>query len=116
MARFYANENFPRQVVEALRSLEHDVLTVLESGKAGISWPDPEVLAFATAENRILLTMNRRHFRALHQHQPNHAGIVLCTVDLDYPGQAGRIHQAVLVTGECRGRLLAVNRPQTPKK
>lgn len=28
MARLYANENFPLRVVEALRQLGHDVLTV----------------------------------------------------------------------------------------
>lgn len=66
MARFYANENFPRQVVDALRQLGHDVLTILETGKAGISWPDEEVLAFAVAEQRVLITLNRKHFRILH--------------------------------------------------
>ena len=44
MARFYADENFPRQVVDALRELWHDVLTASESGKANQRIPDPEVL------------------------------------------------------------------------
>lgn len=30
MARLYANENFPLPVVEALRRLGHDVLTIQE--------------------------------------------------------------------------------------
>ncbi len=34
MARLYANENFPRQVVIILRDLGHDVLTVQEAGNA----------------------------------------------------------------------------------
>jgi hypothetical protein len=34
MALFYADENFPLPVVEALRRLGHDVLTVEEDGKA----------------------------------------------------------------------------------
>jgi hypothetical protein len=54
MADFYANENFPLPVVAALRSLGHDVLTIHESGKAGIALPDDEVLAFAATEQRIL--------------------------------------------------------------
>lgn len=33
MARLYSNENFPLSVVEELRRLGHDVLTVLEAGK-----------------------------------------------------------------------------------
>ncbi|MCB0081987.1 MAG: DUF5615 family PIN-like protein [Caldilineaceae bacterium] len=34
MALFYADENFPRPVVEELRRLGQDVLTVEEDGKA----------------------------------------------------------------------------------
>ena len=45
MASLYADEQFPLQVVELLRTLGHDVLTVQEAGNAG--FPDPEVLAFA---------------------------------------------------------------------
>ena len=32
MARLYANENFPLPVVEELRHLGHDVLTMQEAG------------------------------------------------------------------------------------
>jgi hypothetical protein len=35
MARLYADEQFPRPVVEHLRSLGHDILTVQEAGNAG---------------------------------------------------------------------------------
>jgi hypothetical protein len=111
MARFYAHENFPQPVVEELRRLGHDVLTVLESGNAGQSWPDKNVLEFATAENRILLTMNRRHFRRLHATNHAHAGMVLCTVDLDFSNQAQRIDAEISNAKECRGKLLVVNRP-----
>jgi uncharacterized protein with PIN domain len=110
MARFYANENFPQPVVEALRLLGHDVLTVLETGNAGVSWSDENVLGFAISQNRILLTMNRRHFRRLQSQVPKHAGIVLCTFDLDFSGQASRIHDAVQKQAECGGQLLTVNR------
>lgn len=110
MARFYANENFPHPVVEELRRLGHDVLTVLETGNAGQSWSDENVLGFAVKESRILLTMNRRHFRRLHIANPAHAGIVLCKVDLDFQSQAARIHGVVLAADDCRGKLLVVNR------
>ena len=33
MARLYADENFPLPVVEELRQLGHDVLTIQESGR-----------------------------------------------------------------------------------
>lgn len=59
MARLYGNENFPLVVVEALRAKGHDVLTIQETGKAGIAVPDDEVLHFATTEQRTVLTLNR---------------------------------------------------------
>jgi predicted nuclease of predicted toxin-antitoxin system len=66
VARFYSNENIALQVVIELRRLGHDVLTSLEAGNANASVPDPEVLAFASSRQRILLTHNRRHFLKLH--------------------------------------------------
>src|SRR5437773_7790752 len=95
MARLYANENFPLPVVEELRRLGHDAVTVQETGKAEQSWPDEEVLAFAYNERRILLTINRKHFVRLHTQGATHAGIVACTLDADFLGQAERIHAAL---------------------
>ncbi len=81
MARFYANENFPRQAVHELRRLGHDVLTSLEAGNANRSVPDEEVLGFAAREHRVLLTQNRLHFLRLHRTGAiQHAGIVICTL------------------------------------
>ena len=62
MARLYSNENFPLPVVEELRRLGHAVLTPREAGETGKSVPDEQVLAFATAEARALITPNRKHF------------------------------------------------------
>ncbi|WP_160315350.1 DUF5615 family PIN-like protein [Limnoraphis robusta] len=55
MTRLYADEQFPRQVIENLRALGHDILTVQEAGNNGL--PDEDVLAFATQENRAVLTL-----------------------------------------------------------
>ncbi len=85
MARFYTNENVELQVVEALRSLGHDVLTSLEAGNANRSIEDKDVLAFAIMQNRVLVTHNRLHFVRLHRHRNEpHPGIVVCSVGLDY--------------------------------
>ncbi|MEO1508276.1 MAG: DUF5615 family PIN-like protein, partial [Cyanobacteria bacterium J06633_23] len=59
MVAFYANEQFPRRVVELLRSLGCDFLTVQEADNRGFS--DDKVLAFATLENRAVLTLNRKN-------------------------------------------------------
>ena len=113
MARLYANENFPRQVVEALRELSHDVLTVQEAGKADKGIQDDEVLAFASDQERVLITLNRRDFIRLHMAHPEHAGIVVCTQDANTEDQARRIHHAVQSATDLVGSLIRVNRPQT---
>lgn len=111
MFRLYSNENFPLPVVEELRRLGCDVVTVQETGKAGQAWPDDEVLRFSTAENRVLLTLNRKDFFRLHRTQPAHAGIVACTLDTAFAAQAERIVTAVQAAGDMRGVLLRVYRP-----
>jgi predicted nuclease of predicted toxin-antitoxin system len=79
MARLYADEQYPYPVVEFLRALGHDVLTVQEAGRANQGIPDPEVLSFATSSNRAVITQNRKDFVRLHRIQPDHAGIIACT-------------------------------------
>ena len=111
LAKFYANENFPLPVVVELRRLGHDVLTVQDSGKADSLLPDREVLAFATSDDRCVLTINRRHFIRLHGESSVHSGILVCTLDLDFIGQARRIHESVTDQPRLSGQLLRVNRP-----
>lgn len=113
MARYYSNENFPLPAVEELRRLGHDVLTIQETGRAGSAMPDEEVLAFAIAQNRVLLTLNRKHFIRLHQTTPQHAGIIVCTFDPDFAALARRIHEALVNQPDMNGQLLRVNRPST---
>lgn len=111
MARLYADENFPQPVVELLRRLGHDVLTIHEAGKAGLATPDEEVLAFAAATGRALLTLNRRHFIRLHQDHPKHAGLVVCTFDPNFDAQAHRIDSLLRDEPDLAGHLLRVRRP-----
>jgi predicted nuclease of predicted toxin-antitoxin system len=107
----YSNENFPFLVVAELRRFGHDVTTVRETGKANRATPDTEILEFAVLQRRALLTLNRKHFIALHASRPQHAGIVVCTVDADFIGQARRIHEALAVHADLAGQLIRVNRP-----
>lgn len=111
MALLYANENFPRKVVDMLRTKGHDVLTTFEAGNAGQAIPDSAVLDFAIVTNRAVLTLNRNDFIRLHHQSPNHMGIIVCTQDDDIAGQAQRIHEAILVQGDLAGILMRVNRP-----
>lgn len=113
MARLYADEQFPRPVVEHLRSLNHDILTVQEAGYAGSS--DPDVLVFASTSNRVLLTQNRRDFVRLHRFQPDHPGMVICSEDLNFTRLAEQIHQAISTEESLQGKLIRVMRPSKSK-
>lgn len=111
MARLYSNENFPLPVVEELRRLGHDVITIQETGKAGQSISDESVLEYAVADGRAILTLNRKHFIRLHAKNPVHHGIIVSTVDADFAGQAARIHAAISAANDLHGMLIRVNRP-----
>ncbi|KAM3102147.1 DUF5615 family PIN-like protein [Phormidesmis sp. 146-12] len=92
MADLDADEQFPQRVVEGLRFLQHNVLTVQEANNRGLS--DEEVLSFATMTGRAVLTLNPRHLIRLHQVQPDHAGIVICRDESDRASMANRISEA----------------------
>lgn len=115
MASLYSNENYPLGIVEQLRALGHDVLTAPEAGTAGRGVPDDEVLRFATADQRAVLTHNRRHFFRLHrQTDGRHAGIIACTYDPDDERQARFIDAAIRRTGgKLAGAVLRIYRPTT---
>jgi len=112
MAGLYADEQFPRVVVELLRALGHDVLTVQEASNANLGIPDEDVLAFAVTKEGAVLTLNRIDFIRLHTSQPNHAGIIVCKDDQqDRQRMATRISEAISNVETLRGKLVRVNRP-----
>ncbi len=63
-----------RPLVNLLRQAGHDVLTIQEASRNGAT--DAQVLALARSENRCLLTHNCDDFRALHQNDSQHPGIL----------------------------------------
>ncbi|MBT7064853.1 MAG: DUF5615 family PIN-like protein [Verrucomicrobia bacterium] len=115
MARMYTNESFPQQAVEILQQLGHDVETSHQAGNSGVAMPDEEVLSYAVREDRLVVTLNRRHFIALHSIRPDHAGIVVCTFDPDFDrlAHAGDAQLAEAVSHH--GVLIRVHRPSSEK-
>jgi len=111
MASLYADGQFPQIVIQLLRNLEHNILTIQEGQKANQRIPDEEVLAFAIRENRTVLTVNRSDFICLHNLQPNHAGIIVCNKDLDRQRLSQRINQAIIDAETLDNKLIRVNRP-----
>jgi hypothetical protein len=107
----YADEDFPYPVVETLRGLGHDVLTVQEDGRG--SADDADVLARAHSLTRAVLTYNRWDFERLHRQGMGHSGILSAKKDDSFPALAGRIDAAL--TGKMPGRwCMRVNRPPKP--
>ncbi len=111
MARLYADEQFPFEVVEYLCNLGHDVLTVQAAGNANLKIPDDRVLEFATSNDRVVLTLNRKDFKRLHKSQSNHAGIIICTDDDNRYPLAARIDAAILAETLLSCKLISVVRP-----
>jgi predicted nuclease of predicted toxin-antitoxin system len=109
VARLYADEQFPRRVVELLRDLGHDVLTVQEAERRGEQ--DPDVLAFATADNRAVVTLNRKDFFKLHRLDQKHGGIIACTDDRDRERLANNIHDVVQSLESLAGLEIRVRKP-----
>jgi hypothetical protein len=111
MAALYADENFPLPVVQELRRLGYDVLTVFEDGLANRRVADDAILQRATQLGRAVLTTNRRHFVKLHLESSTHQGVIACTFDPDFAGQAQRIRDAVQAFSSLDGQLVRVNCP-----
>ncbi|MBN3898504.1 MAG: DUF5615 family PIN-like protein [Nostoc sp. NOS(2021)] len=108
MARLLADEQFPRKSVELLRTFGHDIITIQEADKAGIS--DDMVLDFAILENRAVLTINRRDFFKLHKIKPDHTGIIACKDDLDWNRLAINIDAVISTESTLIGKVIRVNR------
>ncbi len=116
-AKLYANENFPVETVQILRKLGFDILTTHEVGKSNLKIPDDEVLAFAIAEKRAIITVNRRDFIRLHHSNPTHFGTIVCTKNDDFEHFAGCIHQTLLQFGaDFSNQLIRVYREVIPAK
>lgn len=112
-ALLYSNEMVPLGLVTKLRELGYDVLTSHEALNANRRVPDDEVLNFATAQSRAVLTFNRRDFQKLHRETRGvHAGIVSCTVDSDHAALAARIDAGIkAAAGLLSGKEIRVVRP-----
>jgi predicted nuclease of predicted toxin-antitoxin system len=112
MALLYTNENFPEPAVGELRKRGHDVLTTHEAGNSNAGTSDLDVVRYATANGRVVVTLNRKDFIKIHKSGEPHAGIVVCTVDPDNEALATRIDLAILVKSTMVRELIRVARGQ----
>lgn len=92
--RILANENFPGDAVEALRARGHDVAWV-RTDAPGSS--DPQVLALAQAEGRILATFDKDFGElAFRSGLPAASGVVLFRISTPSSQHVARLAVAAL--------------------
>jgi Domain of unknown function (DUF5615) len=86
--RFLANENFPGAAVTILEAAGHDVVWI-RIAAPGAS--DPDVLALAVREERILLTFDK-DFGELARASPlpSTCGVMLFRMPMPRPGDVGQ--------------------------
>ena len=92
--RFYLDQHQSHALAAGLRVHGIDVLMAAEAGRCGYS--DPDQLAFATAEGRVVVTFDVDYL-ALHASGVSHAGIAWCPSRKYGPGQL--IDALVIVHG-----------------
>lgn len=73
--RYYFDQHYPLPVAAGLRRRGIDVLTAQDADRWGL--PDPDQLAFSTAEGRVMVTFDTDYL-ALHGSGVAHAGIAWC--------------------------------------
>lgn len=75
----YLDEDVDVLIAHLLRALGFAVTTTVEAGQRQND--DPAQMAYATAQNKVLVTHNRADFEALAQHYfatgQSHAGIII---------------------------------------
>ena len=87
--RLLANENVPREAVEALRRRGHDIAWVREDDPGA---SDEEVLARAVAEDRVLLTFDKDFGELIFGRGVQASrGVVLLRLPPSLPDLVGRI-------------------------
>jgi len=83
MARILADENIDIEIVNSLRSMKHDAICArsLDQSASGDGTTDLEMLQRGVVHRRIVLTFNKKHYKALHHNRalvPRHNGIIAC--------------------------------------
>lgn len=105
MIRFHLDESAHGRIATALRRRGMDVTTAADAGLLSAS--DEQHLAFASRENRVLVTHDS-DFLQLHQLGTPHAGIAYCPPDSRTLGQMVQflclLHDC-LSEDEMRGRV-----------
>jgi predicted nuclease of predicted toxin-antitoxin system len=104
--RFLANENFPGVAVVALEAAGHDVVW-LRTAAPGTT--DPDVLAWAAREERVLLTFDK-DFGELARASalPAACGVVLLRIPMLGPADVGRLADLITARDDWAGHFSVI--------
>ena len=86
----FADENVETEWIQALRDDGHDIVRVVDIDALGVSATDPDVLAVATRESRVLLTADQSDFS--NPPAAEHPGIINIA---DVTRTGGQVRRAV---------------------
>lgn len=75
---FLTDENIPRNVIDMLRDMGHEMLDVREQRMDGA--PDSEVAGLARDERRVLVTLDMDFSNILHYPPGDYAGVIVLRV------------------------------------
>lgn len=76
--KIFADECVFSPTIRFLRECGHDEITVYDVNLNGHE--DPELLAFATAQNRVLLTIDLDFSNIRHYPPQHHAGVIVLRI------------------------------------
>jgi predicted nuclease of predicted toxin-antitoxin system len=76
--KILANENLFEPIIEFLKNLGHDVLSIRDAGLSGIS--DEEVYQLACKEKRVIMTMDKDFSRTFRFPPENCGGIIVVKI------------------------------------
>ncbi|MBI4388706.1 MAG: DUF5615 family PIN-like protein [Nitrospinae bacterium] len=76
--RLFADENLPEPIIEYLRTLGHDVLSIRGEGLCGMS--DDDVYLQACRENRVVVTMDKDFTRVFRFPPADCGGIIVVKI------------------------------------
>jgi len=76
--KIFANENLFDPIIDYLKSLGHDVISLREAGLLGIS--DDEVYQLACKENQVILTMDKDFTRTFRFPPKSCGGIIVIKI------------------------------------
>lgn len=105
-----ADENFALPVVNHLKAIGYDIVTLKDLDLNDQQVPDEQVLEIAIELKRALITFNRKDFIQLHRKNEEHYGIIIATFDTHFQALAERIHTELETRDHLSGQLIRITK------